>query len=307
MDALAEQQLASYLESLRSQRRLSRHTLDAYIRDLGSLRTYCDLRAIPDWRMLTPSHIREHAAARHREGLASRSVQRALSAIRGYYSFLVKRHAFTVNPAQGVRAPKASRRLPQLLDVDQMAGILERPADDVLDVRDLAMWELFYSSGLRLSELTGLDLKDVDLENGSVLVRHGKGEKSRHVPVGRYAVKALLNWLECRNGMAGVGEVAIFVSSRGSRIAARTVQGRLECWRVKLGLPVNIHPHMLRHSFASHLLESSGDLRAVQELLGHANLSTTQIYTHLDFQHLASVYDQAHPRARAINNPKPKG
>jgi integrase/recombinase XerC len=179
-----------------------------------------------------------------------------------------------------------------------MTGLLEAPPGDVLELRDIAMWELFYSSGLRLSELTQLDLVDLDLSAGGVLIRHGKGEKSRHVPVGRCAIRALEAWLAQRAAFAGAEERAVFLSRRGTRIAPRTVQSRLERWQRKLGLPEHVHPHMLRHSFASHLLESSGDLRAVQELLGHANLGTTQVYTHLDFQHLASVYDQAHPRAR---------
>jgi integrase/recombinase XerC len=197
-----------------------------------------------------------------------------------------------------LKAPKAPRKLPKLLDVDQMGGMLDVEVDDELETRDLAIWELFYSSGLRLSELTCLDLGDLDLDAGMVWVHLGKGRKSRHLPVGSRAIEALQRWLPLRAGIAKAGESAMFVSCRGTRIAQRTVQLRLDRWQIKLGLPEDVHPHMLRHSFASHVLESSGDLRAVQELLGHADLGTTQIYTHLDFQHLAAVYDRTHPRAR---------
>jgi integrase/recombinase XerC len=185
-----------------------------------------------------------------------------------------------------------------VLDADQMTGLLEGELDSELEIRDVAMWELFYSSGLRLSELVLLELQDLDLNDGTVLIRYGKGQKSRIVPVGRCACAALDHWLVLRPHYARAGEKAVFVSKRGGRIAGRTVQLRLNRWQNKLGLREHVHPHMLRHSFASHILESSGDLRAVQELLGHANLSTTQIYTHLDFQHLAAVYDRSHPRAK---------
>lgn len=294
----ADRQLAAFLDTLRFQQRASPHTLAGYGHDLARLREFCVDRGIQSWTDLASAHVREHIARRHREDIGSRSLQRELSAIRGFFDFLVKRGEVGQNPARGVRAPKAPRRLPKLLDVDQMAGLLEVSPEDPLELRDLAMWELFYSSGLRLSELTGLDLPDLDLQAGMVLVREGKGRKTRHVPLGRYAAQAVQRWLAIRAGYANVGEPALFVSRLGGRIAQRTVQVRLERWQGKLGVPEHVHPHMLRHSFASHLLESSGDLRAVQELLGHANLGTTQVYTHLDFQHLASVYDRAHPRAR---------
>jgi integrase/recombinase XerC len=283
---------------LRFQQRVSPHTLDAYARDLRHLEAFCDERNLHQWDALQPANIREHIAQRHRHAVGSRSLQRELSAIRGLFNFLIKEGETDRNPVNGIRAPKAPRKLPKLLDVDQMSGLLEAPAGDALEVRDVAMWELFYSSGLRLSELTQLDMADLDLRAGAVLIRQGKGKKSRHVPVGSCANRALEAWLRLRNPMAGEEERAVFLSRRGTRIAPRTVQSRLERWQRKLGLPEHLHPHMLRHSFASHLLESSGDLRAVQELLGHANLGTTQVYTHLDFQHLANVYDQAHPRAR---------
>jgi integrase/recombinase XerC len=288
----------AFLQALEVQLRLSRHTLAAYGRDLAKLRGYCDGQGIGAWRDLTPSGIREHIAIRHRDHVGSRTLQRELSAMRRFFRFLIKRGEISQNPAESLRAPKAPRRLPSLLDADQMLGFLEIKTEGDLEIRDLAMWELFYSSGLRLSELTGLDLSDLDLESGLLLVRQGKGRKSRQVPIGRYAARALQSWLGVRANFRNDCPTAVFLSGRGGRISPRAVQARMERWRRKLGLQTPVHPHMLRHSFASHLLESSGDLRAVQELLGHANLSTTQAYTHLDFQHLAEVYDRAHPRAK---------
>lgn len=272
------------------------------------LEDFCARRNINAWQDLQSRDLREHLAERHQNQIGSRSLQRELSAIRGFYTYLIQQGYTASNPAVGMKAPKTPRTLPRLLDVDQVTGMLEVPPEDVLELRDVAMWELFYSSGLRLSELTMLDLPDLDLQAGTVVIRHGKGRKSRHVPVGAAARSALRAWLAARGGYAGTGEPAVFLSRRGSRIARRTVQNRLERWQRKLGVPERVHPHMLRHSFASHLLESSGDLRAVQELLGHANLSTTQVYTHLDFQHLASVYDDTHPRAhRRSDKNKPEG
>ncbi|WP_347257473.1 tyrosine recombinase XerC [Methylocaldum sp.] len=294
----AEQQVTDFLDVLRFQQRVSPHTLANYSRDLGQLKRYCDVHGIPCWDALIPRHVRDHIASRHIEGLSSRSLQRELSAIRSFLNFLVKRRQVPDNVARGIRPPKSPRKLPALLDADQMTGLLEGEQDDELEIRDVAMWELFYSSGLRLSELVSLEIQDLDLNAGSMLVRHGKGQKSRILPVGQCACQAIERWLVLRSRYAHAGEKALFVSKRGNRIAGRTVQLRLERWQRKLGLPEHVHPHMLRHSFASHILESSGDLRAVQELLGHANLSTTQIYTHLDFQHLAAVYDQSHPRAK---------
>ncbi|MGX2040364.1 tyrosine recombinase XerC [Methylocaldum sp. MU1018] len=294
----AEQQIVDFLDVLRFQQRVSPHTHTNYSRDLAQLMHHCDAHGISRWEDLLSRHVREHIASRHREGLGSRSLQRELSAIRSFFDFLVKRRQVPDNPARGVRPPKSPRKLPALLDADQMTGLLEGAPDNELEIRDVAMWELFYSSGLRLSELVSLELQDLDLAAGTVLVRHGKGQKSRILPVGRYARQAIERWLVLRSRYAHSGEKALFVSSRGSRIAGRTIQLRLERWQRKLGLPEHVHPHMLRHSFASHVLESSGDLRAVQELLGHANLSTTQIYTHLDFQYLATVYDRSHPRAK---------
>lgn len=287
-----------FLNHLTIQKRLSPATCTAYTHDLQRFKTFCESAELETWHEVGPGQIREYLVQRHDEGLANRSLQRELSALRSFFTFLVRHGHLAGNPAEAVKAPKAARTLPKPMDTDQMTGLLEVDPDDTLEVRDLAMWELFYSSGLRLAELVALNGPDLDLQDGSVLVRHGKGNKARSVPVGRHAREALVKWLDVRGLYAHAGETALFVSRLGQRIATRTVHARLERWQIKLGIVDHVHAHRLRHSFASHLLESSGDLRAVQELLGHANLSTTQIYTHLDFQHLAEVYDKAHPRAR---------
>ncbi len=298
MNPKAQQQLERYLEMLQVRQRVSKHTFYAYSRDLQRLTDYCALSQLGDWEDVREHHVRSHMATRHRANIGSRSLQRELSAIRGFFDFLVREQRLGMNPARGVHAPKAPRKLPKPLDVDRMSAMLDAQRDDKLEVRDVAMWELFYSSGLRLSELTGLDCHDVDLVEGSVFVRFGKGNRSRYVPVGGNACEAITRWLKIRENYLKGMEPALFISRLGKRIATRSVQQRLERWRIKMGQDVHVHPHMLRHSFASHMLEGSGDLRAVQEMLGHANISTTQIYTHLDFQRLATVYDQTHPRAR---------
>jgi integrase/recombinase XerC len=285
-----------FIAHLALERRLSAHTSAAYRRDLGAAAAYCAARGIARWRDFDHRDVRGFAAAEHAAGLAPRSIQRRLSALRTFYGFLQRESACTVNPAVEVRAPKSKKRLPTTLDADQMGRLLELRADDTLSTRDKAMMELFYSSGLRLSELTGLDLAALDLEDRTVRV-DGKGGKTRIVPVGRFAVDALRRWLAERSTLTKAG-VALFVGRSGRRLTPRAVQLRVTAWARRVGLPVHMHPHMFRHSFASHLLESSSDLRGVQELLGHADISTTQIYTHLDFQHLARVYDAAHPRAR---------
>lgn len=291
-------QMETYLERLRVQQRLSPQTLLAYRRDLGQLQQFLTQTGITAWSGVDPRTIRAYVADRHRHGLGSRSLQRELSAIRGFFDALIREAVIELNPAQGIRAPKAAKTLPDVLDVDAMVGLLDAPPEDPQEVRDLAMWELFYSSGLRLSELVALDLQDLDFRESALVVREGKGQKTRHVPIGRFARDAIERWLKVRETWPGAGLSALFTSRRGLRISPRSVQSRLARWQVKQGGATAVHPHMLRHSFASHLLESSGDLRAVQELLGHANLSTTQVYTHLDYQHLAKVYDQAHPRAK---------
>jgi integrase/recombinase XerC len=286
-----------FLRSLRDERRLSPHTESAYGRDLAVLVEYCDAQGISDWGALDSQHMRSFAAQCHRRGLSPRSVQRRLSAARSLFRHLVREGELSRDPAADVQAPRARKRLPVTLDADAMAKLLEFRTDGRLGVRDKAIMELLYSSGLRLSELLGLDLPDLDLRDRTVRVL-GKGRKARIVPVGRHAAEALSRWLRERTTLADVGETAVFVGTNGRRLGPRIVQRRIARWARLQGLPEHVHPHMFRHSFASHLLESSGDLRAVQELLGHANISTTQVYTHLDFQHLARIYDAAHPRAK---------
>lgn len=301
----ADGQLSSFLEGLTQHKRCSQATAVAYAHDLGVFRSFCDTQGVATWADVGPHQIRDYLAYRHEQGLSNRSIQRELSAVRRFFGSLVKRGECTGNPAEAVKAPKATRSLPKPLDTDQMSGLLDVEPEDLLEQRDLAIWELFYSSGLRLAELVALNMTDLDLNDASVLIRLGKGNKSRVVPVGRQARAALNQWLAVREHFAHAGEAALFVSRLGKRIAARTVHARLQRWQTRLGIIEHIHPHRLRHSFASHLLESSGDLRAVQELLGHANLATTQIYTHLDFQHLAEVYDKTHPRARRNTTDRP--
>ena len=298
MHADAKQMLADFFEQLTVEKRASEHTVKSYQRDINQLSNYCIDKSIPHWADLKQSDIRSHIASRHRQGLSSTSLQRELSAIRSFYNFLLKKRLTESNPAQHVKAPKQARKLPKTLDVDQISGLLEAGANSALEIRDLAMFELFYSSGLRLSELAALNLADIDLPDNSLMIRTGKGGKSRILPIGSKAVTAINNWLELRQKNAAVSDSAVFISTRGTRLGQRSIELRLEQWCKKKGIAEHIHPHMLRHSFASHLLESSQDLRAVQELLGHSNISTTQIYTHLDFQHLADVYDKAHPRAK---------
>lgn len=288
------EKLDAFLASLHH---LSGHTRKAYTRDLKVLLEFCRESGIKRWDELDGRRLGAFIARRHRQGRGGRTLQRNLSAIRSFYRYLIKSGAASQNPAQGIMTPRTPKKLPRTLDVDQAMQLVEISPDETLSVRDQAIMELMYSSGLRLAELVGLDLDNIDLADTVVTVT-GKGRKTRKVPVGRYAVKALKAWLKCRRELAGDEQYALFVSSRGRRISPRSVQQRLSKWAVKQGLSTHVHPHMLRHSFATHLLESSSDLRAVQELLGHADISTTQVYTHLDFQHLARIYDQAHPRAK---------
>jgi integrase/recombinase XerC len=297
VNPIALEDLDRYLDHLSQERRLSPHTRSAYARDLQMLVAFCDLQSRNDWLALNSHDVRAFAASCHRQGLAGKSIQRRLSAVRGLFEFLLEEGRVTHNPARGIRAPKGARRLPGVLDVDQTERLLSFAPQDPLAVRDLAFMELLYSSGLRLAELAGLDLCALDLQAGLVRVT-GKGSKTRVSPVGRQAAAALQRWLVTRPELAAPDETALFVARNGRRLSPRSVQQRLALWARRQGLDGKVHPHMLRHSFASHLLESSGDLRAVQELLGHADISTTQVYTHLDFQHLAEVYDRAHPRAK---------
>ncbi|MFP3873810.1 MAG: tyrosine recombinase XerC [Thiohalophilus sp.] len=297
MNASAQQAVQDYLARLQNERQLSPHTLSNYRRDLQQLAVFCAAHNLDDWSQLDSQHVRQYVAQRHRDGLGARSLQRALSSMRGFFDFLIRAGRVNHNPARDIQAPKAKRKLPHTLDVDKTAALLDLQGKDPLAIRDRAILELFYSSGLRLAELVQLDRSQLDLAEAQVSL-HGKGNKSRIVPVGRQALAALQAWLVVRETIPLQDEQALFVSRQGRRISGRNVQKRLREWAQHQGVDVPVHPHMLRHSFASHLLESSGDLRAVQELLGHSDISTTQIYTHLDFQHLARIYDQAHPRAR---------
>jgi integrase/recombinase XerC len=291
------QWMPRFLAHLASERRLSPHTSTNYSRDLGALLRFVSSTGLTHWRDVDSQHIRMFGAKAHASGLAPRSVQRRLSAVRSFFRYLLREGEITNNPAIEIRAPKAAKRLPKTLDVDQVVQLLEIPAEDALAVRDRAMMELLYSSGLRLAELIGLDRQDVDLRDRTVRVL-GKGSKTRVVPIGKHAIAAITVWLRDRGVLASPEETALFVGRNGRRIGARAVQQRVQHWARRRGLPQRVHPHLFRHSFATHLLESSRDLRGVQELLGHADIATTQVYTHLDFQHLARIYDATHPRAR---------
>ena len=282
--------IEDYLSHLQVERRVSPHTLDGYRRDLEALVAW----ATGDVALLKEVDIRAFVAAEHRRGLSPKSLQRRLSAIRSFYQWLLKHGRIAANPAGGIRAPKAPRKLPQVLDADEAKALVEVPTDAPLGLRDRAMLELFYSSGLRLSELCALRWRDLHLDEGLVDVR-GKGGKERIVPVGSHARTALREW---RADTRAGDDAPVFPGRGGKPISPRAIQIRMRQLAQRQGLFKRVHPHLLRHSFASHVLESSGDLRGVQELLGHADISTTQIYTHLDFGHLAKVYDAAHPRAR---------
>ena len=287
----------AWLDTLEHQRRLSGHTLANYSRAVELLFRMKEGTALRD---LDSAQIRRFVARLHAAGLSGRTLALTLSAWRGLFNWLARQRGFAANPVQGVRAPKSPRHLPKALSVEQAQQLLETAAPQSPEgARDRAMFELLYSSGLRLAELVALDADDgrLDLKQAEVTVT-GKGAKTRTVPVGGRAREALRDWLKARALLAAPQERALFVGARGRRIAPGTVQARLRAWAKRQGLGGSVHPHMLRHSFASHVLQSSQDLRAVQEMLGHASISTTQVYTHLDFQALAKVYDAAHPRAR---------
>ena len=297
MTALDRGPIEGYPKHLGVERRLSPHTATNYARDLRAFANFIERASLADWKRIDSQHVRMFAARSHAGGLAPRSVQRRLSAVRGFFNYLLRERIVASNPAVDIRAPKAAKRLPGTLDVDQINQLLDIPPEDALAVRDKAIMELFYSSGLRLDELVGLDLPQLDLADRTVRVL-GKGRKTRIVPVGRKALEALRAWLKDRGSLAAVEETAVFVGRNGARLGHRAIQLRIAYWARRKGLPTHVHPHLFRHSFATHLLESSKDLRGVQELLGHADISTTQIYTHLDFAHLARTYDASHPRAK---------
>ncbi|MBA1202194.1 tyrosine recombinase XerC [Pseudomonas capeferrum] len=291
-----DSQLEAYCAYLRSERQVSAHTLLAYRRDLSKVLEYCQSEGLDSWNALQIQQLRQLVARLHHHGQSARSLARLLSAVRGLYRYLNREGICHHDPASGLSAPKGERRLPKVLDTDRALQLLDGAVDDdFIARRDQAILELFYSSGLRLSELTGLDLDQLDLSAGLVQV-HGKGSKSRILPVGRKAREALQEWLKLR-GISAPQDKAVFVTRQGRRLSPRAIQQRVQVAGER-ELGQHLHPHMLRHSFASHLLESSQDLRAVQEMLGHADITTTQVYTHLDFQHLAAVYDSAHPRAK---------
>jgi len=286
--------LHGYLAWLRNEKQYSELTAENYARDLRHL---FDLAADTPLANIRIHHIRRFIAQLHSKGLGGRSLARMLSAWRGFFTYLMRDHGLTDNPCAGLRAPKSPKTLPQALSPDEAARLVELPGDTPEAIRDKAMFELFYSSGLRLAELVGLDPAQLDMGAGEVRVT-GKGSKTRIVPLGTFAIAALQAWLAVRDQLAKPDEAALFVGARGSRITPRVVQLRMKQWGIKQGITSNVHPHLLRHSFATHVLQSSGDLRAVQEMLGHASISTTQVYTHLDFQYLSKIYDAAHPRAK---------
>ena len=295
-DPALDSAVREFLVYLHDVRQLSPHTLSNYRRDLVSLQDHARKTAgkVPD--ELVESDIRTWVASQHRRGLAGSSIQRSLSAARSFYNYLGRESGRPRNPAASVQAPRKPRQLPKTLDADQMDRFLRFEDDNAIALRDRAMAELFYSSGLRLAELAAVDVNDINAST-QLLTVTGKGNKTRTVPIGGVALGAIEQWLRVRDDTKPECN-ALFTSARGQRISPRSIQDRLKRQGRRSGMHQDVHPHMLRHSFASHMLESSGDLRAVQELLGHANISTTQIYTHLDFQHLAKVYDAAHPRAK---------
>ena len=285
---------AAYLSHLANERRLSPLTCASYARDIATL---LELTKETPLDQLQIYHIRRFIAQLHAKGFSGRSLARMLSAWRGLYNYLARDHGYTSNPCAGLRAPKAPKTLPHVLSPDEAAKLLEFSTGDLMALRDKAMFELFYSSGLRLAELVSLQPENLSFSDGTVRVI-GKGGKTRIVPVGSQAIQALSAWMKLRETLLKPGETALFLSRYGKGISSRSISQQLKIRALQQGISANVHPHMLRHSFASHLLQSSGDLRAVQEMLGHASISTTQIYTHLDFQHLAKVYDAAHPRAK---------
>ncbi len=291
-----------FTRHLEYERRLSALTCKHYRRDLLALHKFCDELDVERWSEVDEEAVRSFAAASFRKGLSPRSIQRRLSAARTFFTYLTREKHVRKNPVASVSSPKSGRRLPENLDADRMARLLDIPGKGPLVVRDRAMLELLYSSGLRLAELTGLDVGDIDMADATARVS-GKGNKERILPVGKFALEALVAWMKERVTLARGDETALFVSNKGTRLSPRSVQARVDHWAKRQGINTKVYPHLFRHSFATHMLESSHDLRGVQELLGHASISTTQVYTHLDFQHLAQIYDQTHPRAKV--KPKP--
>jgi len=296
MNFSLKKRIEEFEQHLRTERRLSPHTIKSYKCDLEKLAIWCPKESLSTPENINIQDIRACLSGLHRGGLGGRSIQRWLSSLRTFFNYGIKNQWLTTNPADGLAAPKSPKKLPKTLDVDQVNQFLSLKTTSWIDYRDHAIIELFYSSGLRLAELSGLNLTDIDLKEASITVT-GKGNKTRYLPVGKQAINALKIWLKHRQEITSTTLPAMFLSVYGKRLSSRGIQDRLKKISIRQGMQRRVHPHMLRHSFASHMLESSGDLRAVQELLGHQNISTTQVYTHLDFQHLAKVYDKAHPRA----------
>lgn len=298
--------LRRYLRYLSDERRYSPATVESYQRDILQFVEFITAAKVENCCEADTLHVRDFAGSRRRKGISARSLQRSLSALRGFYTYLQREQRIGNNPVADVSAPNIKKKLPELLDVDEIDRLLAQVPQSPIKLRDHAMMELMYSSGLRLAEMVNLNVGDIDLSQGQVHVL-GKGNKSRYLPVGRAACKSLERWMAVRAARVTEHENAVFISNRGRRLSTRAVQQRMALLGREQGLHKHVHPHMLRHSFASHVLESSGDLRAVQEMLGHADISTTQIYTHLDFQHLAQVYDRAHPRARKNSSRRESG
>ncbi|MDP1523902.1 MAG: tyrosine recombinase XerC [Methylotenera sp.] len=288
--------LDDYLQHLTFERGLSALTLKNYARDIKLLESLAEETTLD---LVKNTQIRRYIATLHSRGLSGKTIARALSAWRGFYDYLIHHKGYTQNPVTGLRAPKSPKTLPQALSTDQAVKFVDIQGDNLLEQRDHAILELFYSSGLRLAELVNLDINMLDFSEGTVTVT-GKGNKTRIVPMGSHAINAIQIWIQRRAliKIADANPNALFVTQQGRRITPRAVQYRVKEWSIKQGINTSMHPHLLRHSFATHVLQSSQDLRAVQEMLGHANISTTQVYTHLDFQHLATIYDKAHPRAK---------
>ena len=292
-----KEQFSAFIDYLRYEKQYSPHTVNAYRRDLESFYSELQQKEITNWQDVSPHFIQNHVSKLHRQGLKRKTIQRKLAAIRSLFNYLLREKQLTHNPAVDIQTPKEARKLPETLNAEILEQLLNINDNSPIALRDKAIMELFYSSGLRLSELASLNVEQFKQHQESVIIT-GKGNKSRMTPIGRMAYQAIDNWLKVRSEMANADEEALFVSNRGTRLTNRSIQLRLNHWQKVQGVDQHIHPHKLRHSFASHILESSGNLRAVQELLGHADIGTTQIYTHLDFQHLAKVYDEAHPKAR---------
>ena len=304
MDDQLQPLLSAFIAHLSDERQLSKHTVGAYKRDLTALKKYLVDQGIKVWSEVSAHYLRTYIGAGKKKGRSGKTLQRRLSATRTFFNYLVREGICTKNSAMEFSAPKSDVRLPATMDTDQVSRLLEIGTNDWHSLRDKAMLELFYSSGLRLAELVGSNKNDIFFDDNSIKVR-GKGNKERVLPIGSKAIGAINTWLKVREQLPKgkvEDESALFLSERGRRISPRNVQERIKKWCILLGISGSVHPHTLRHSFASHLLESSQDLRAVQELLGHADISTTQIYTHLDFQHLADVYDKAHPRAQKVKD-----